>query len=141
MRFQRKIWRLLTMQPSPFGRGDRCLIRVLLYGPMSATDLASRLQWFHVMGSLLATYATLRTLSALDPREMPARFQAAIARGIKRWYVAQAPLRVDARQREECMDRLIEALVEELRRTEFGGGGDGIEDDMQTIVRVLEGQE
>ena len=112
MNFQRKLDRLCAM----LDVGDACVLRTLLARVSDATDLEDPLQWFHVLRGLLGTYAALWLGCAVETRAPLRRYKAAIAAGLRAWFVAERPLRVAAAGREGCVDRLMLVMAEELRR-------------------------
>ena len=126
MDFQLKIEILLChIHPSPFDLGDKLVLYTLLARLCDATDLTDTLQWFHVLRSLLTTYATLCVTGCYI------KLNAAIAKGMRQWFLTQRPLHVGASEREACMNRLMFCIANELKQIEV------IPED-QIIIQVLD---
>ena len=123
MDFQLKIEVLLChVRPSLFALGDQLVLYTLLAPVCDATDLTNLIQWLRILRSLFATYAVLRIMCSLHGfmQERHQRFNAAIADGIQQWFLAERPLHVAEGEREECMNRLMLFMAEELKKRADG---------------------
>lgn len=133
MDFQLKIQALLChLHPSPFNTADKLVLYTLLARVCDATDLTDHLQWFHVMRSLLTTYTVLCVLCASRLNDRAARtFNAAIAKGMRLWFVTKRPLHIAASERERCMNELMFFMANELQQT-------NISREMLVAIEVLQ---
>jgi len=131
MDFQLKIEVLLHhVRPSPFTLVDKLILHTLLARVCDATDLTDPIQWFHVLRSLLTTYAVLCALSRINGRAR--KFIAAIAKGMRRWFSMRRPLHIAAGEREECMNQLMLFMASELRQAGAQGNRN-----MLVLIEVL----
>jgi hypothetical protein len=130
MDFQLKIEVLLRhIRPPLFDVGDTLVLYTLLAPVCDATDLTNTIQWLRVLRSLLLTYLSLRLVLCCITVPTHSRFNAAIADGIRRWFLTRRPLCVA--DREESMNALMMCMAEELRRRSDGSRW------MRTAIEVL----
>ena len=113
MEFQRKIERLCAMRC--FNVPDRCILHMLLWRLSDVTALDA-LQWYSALRALLSTYAWLCAMWFVEPRAPQRAYQAALARGMRRWWFVEQPLRVAPTGREACVNRLMLFMADELEK-------------------------